>query len=151
MPTPPPKYDDPLPPGIPRRSLPKGFSPGMWRARREWLRTDAAFPAPPFKEGEAVGEAVGRVVEALGVPAAAPALLRLSRDWKEIVGADYAQHATPGALENGVLTIFVHGGATRFATLKRTAARDLVPRLNAALSPPPAPPLVRSVRVMRAT
>ena len=134
-----------------RRTFPKGYTPGSWRVRREWLRTDAPFPDPPFKEGEAVGDAVGRVAKALGVPAADPAALRLAREWKDIVGADYALHATPGALENGVLTIFVHGGSARFATLKRTAARDLPPRLNAALAPPPAPPLVRTVRVMRAT
>lgn len=134
-----------------RRTFPKGCTTDAWSVRREWLGTDAPFPDPPFKEGEPAADAVGRVAKALGVPAADPAALRLEREWRAIVGEDYALHATPGPLEHGVLTVFVHGGSARYATLRRTAARDLLPRLNAALSPPPAPPLVRSLRVLRAT
>ena len=119
--------------------------------RREWIGADAPFPDPPFKEGESAEDAVSRVVKQLGVPAPDPAALRLEREWRTIVGDDYALHATPGALEHGVLTVFVHGGSARYATIRRTAARDLLPRLNAALSPPPAPPAVRAIRVLRAT
>lgn len=119
--------------------------------RKEFLRTDAPFPDPPFKEGESAADAVSRVVKKLGVPTADPVAARLEAEWRGIVGDDYALHVTPGALEHGVLTVFVHGGAARYATIKRTAARDLLPRLNEALSPPPAAPAVRSVRVLRAT
>ena len=134
-----------------RRTLPPDYTPGAWSVRREFLHADAPFPDPPFKEAESAEAALRRVVKTLGVPEADPAALRLGRDWTEIVGADYAQHVSPGALERGVLTVFVHGGATRYATIRRSAVRDLVPRLNAALSPPPAAPLVRSLRVLRAT
>ena len=133
-----------------RRTFPKDYTPGSWAVRKEFLRTDAPFPDPPFKEGESAEDAVSRVVKALGVPAPDPAARRLEREWRAIVGDDYALHATPGALEHGVLTVFVHGGASRYATIRRTAARDLLPRLNAALSPPPAPPAIRSLRVVRA-
>ena len=133
-----------------RRTFPPGYTPDSWRVRREFLGTDAPFPDPPFKEGEPAAAAVSRVVKKLGVPAADPAALRLQRDWRDLVGDDFALHVTPGSLERGVLTVFVHGGAARFATLRSAVARDLPPRLNAALSPPPAPPAVRSVRVLRA-
>lgn len=134
-----------------RRTFPEDYTPDSWRVRREFIGTDAPFPDPPFKEGEAAADAVSRVVKKLGVPAADPVALRLEREWRGIVGDDYALHVTPGALERGVLALFVHGGAARYATIKRTAARDLLPRLNAALSPPPAPPAVRAIRVLRAT
>lgn len=134
-----------------RRTFPKGLTPGSWAVRREFLRTDAPFPDPPFKEGEPAADAVSRVARKLGVPASDPASSRLAREWRAIVGDDYALYVTPGPLERGVLTVFVHGGAPRFALLRPAIARDLPPRLNAALSPPPAPPAVRSVRILRAS
>ena len=47
-----------------RRSLPQDYTPGSWRVRREFLRVPDAFPPPPFKDAEAAGSAVGRVVKA---------------------------------------------------------------------------------------
>ena len=133
-----------------RRTFPSGYTPDSWRVRREFLGTDAPFPDPPFKDAEPAAAAVSRVVKKLGVPAADPVALRVQEEWRALVGDDFALHVTPGSLERGVLTVFVHGGASRFASLRSSVARNLPSLLNAALSPPPSPPAIRSVRVLRA-
>ena len=40
-----------------RRTLPKDYTPGSWRVRREFLRVPDAFPPPPFKDAESAGDA----------------------------------------------------------------------------------------------
>ena len=63
-----------------RRTLPKDYTPGSWRVRREFLRVPDAFPPPPFQDAEAAGSAVARVVKALGLPEADPAALTLQEE-----------------------------------------------------------------------
>jgi predicted nucleic acid-binding Zn ribbon protein len=132
-----------------RRSLPQDYTPGSWRVRREFLRVPDAFPPPPFKDAEAAGSAVGRVVKALGIPEADPAALRIAEAWAEIVGPDVARRATPGGIENGELVVRVRGSVW-YAELKRTAPRLLLPKVLAFLGGDPARSPVRAVRVVPA-
>ena len=81
-----------------RRSLPQDYTSGSWRVRREFLRVPDALPPPPFRDAEAAGSAVGRVVKSLGLPEADPAALRIAGSWAEIVGPDIARRATPGGM-----------------------------------------------------
>ena len=111
-----------------RRSLPQDYTPGSWRVRREFLRVPDAFPPPPFKDAEAAGSAVGRVVKALGIPEADPAALRIAEAWAEIVGPDVARRATPGPIENGELVVQVRGSVW-YAELRRSAQRLLLPKV----------------------
>ena len=128
-----------------RRTLPKDYTPGSWRVRREFLRVPDAFPPPPFKDAEAAGSAVGRVVKALGIPEADPAALRIAEAWAEIVGPDVARRATPGGIENGELVVQVRGSVW-YAELKRSASRLLLPKIRAF----PGGDAVRSIRVVPA-
>ena len=132
-----------------RRSLPQDYTPGSWRVRREFLRVPGALPPPPFKNAEAAGAAVGRVVKALGLPDADPAALRIAESWPEIVGPDVARRATPGAIENGELVVQVRGSVW-FAELRRSAPRLLLPKVVAFLGGDPARCAVRAIRVVLA-
>ncbi len=132
-----------------RRTLPKDYTPGSWRVRREFLRVPDAFPPPPFKDAESAGDAAGRVVKALGLPEADPAALRIAEAWEEIVGPDVARRATPGGIENGELVVRVRGSVW-YAELKRTAPRLLLPKVVAFLGGNPARSSVRAVRVVPA-
>ena len=132
-----------------RRTLPKDYTPGSWRVRREFLRVPDAFPAPPFKDAEAAGAAVGRVVKTLGIPEADPAALRIAESWAEIVGPDVARRATPGGIENGELVVQVRGSVW-YAELRRSAQRLLLPKILAFLGCDPAGAPVRAVRVVLA-
>ena len=120
-----------------RRTLPKDYTPGSWRVRREFLRVPDAFPPPPFKDAEAADTAVGRVVKTLGIPEADPAALRIAESWAEIVGPDVARRATPGAIENGELVVQVRGSVW-YAELRRSAPRLLLPKIVAFLGGDPA-------------
>ena len=128
-----------------RRSLPKDYTPGSWRVRREFLRVPDAFPPPPFKDAERAGDAAGRVVKALGLPEADPAALRIAESWAEIVGPDVARRATPGGIENGELVVQVRGSVW-YAELKRSASRLLLPKIRAF----PGGESVRAIRVVPA-
>ena len=132
-----------------RRSLPKDYTPGSWRVRREFLRVPDAFPPPPFKDAERAGDAAGRVAKALGLPEADPAALRIAEAWEAIVGPDVARRATPGGIENGELVVRVRGSVW-YAELKRTAPRLLLPKVLAFLGGDPARSPVRAVRVVPA-
>ena len=132
-----------------RRSLPKDYTPGSWRVRREFLRVPDAFPPPPFKDAEPAGDAATRVVKALGVPEADPAALRIAESWAEIVGPDVARRATPGAIENGELVVQVRGSVW-YAELRRSAPRLLLPKIVAFLGGDPASAPVRAIRVVLA-
>ena len=128
-----------------RRTLPKNYTPGSWRVRREFLRVPDAFPPPPFKDAERAGDAAGRVVKALGLPEADPAALRIAESWAEIVGPDVARRATPGGIENGELVVQVRGSVW-YAELKRSASRLLLPKIRAF----PGGESVRAIRVVPA-
>lgn len=132
-----------------RRTLPKDYTPGSWRVRREFLRLPDAFPPPPFKDAEPAGDAATRVVKALGVPEADPAALRIAESWAEIVGPDVARRATPGGIENGELVVQVRGSVW-YAELKRSAPRLLLPKILAFLGGDPARAVVRAIRVVPA-
>ena len=132
-----------------RRTLPKDYTPGSWRVRREFLRVPDAFPPPPFKDAEPAGDAATRVVKALGVPEADPAALRIAESWSEIVGPDVARRATPGGIENGELVVQVRGSVW-YAELRRTAPRLLLPKVRAFLGGDPARSVVRAIRVVPA-
>ena len=132
-----------------RRTLPKDYTPGSWRVRREFLRVPDAFPPPPFKDAERAGDAAGRVAKALGLPEADPAALRIAEAWEAIVGPDVARRATPGGIENGELVVRVRGSVW-YAELKRTAPRLLLPKVLAFLGGDPARSPVRAVRVVPA-
>lgn len=132
-----------------RRSLPKDYTPGSWRVRREFLRVPDAFPPPPFKDAERAGDAAGRVVKALGLPEADPAALRIAESWAEIVGPDIARRATPGAIENGELVVQVRGSVW-YSELRRSAPRLLLPKVRAFLGGGPARAAVRAIRVVPA-
>ena len=132
-----------------RRSLPKDYTPGSWRVRREFLRVPDAFPPPPFKDAERAGDAATRVAKALGVPEADPAALRIAESWDEIVGPDVARRATPGGIENGELVVLVRGSVW-FAELRRSAPRLLLPKVVAFLGGDPARCAVRAIRVVPA-
>lgn len=132
-----------------RRTLPKDYTPGSWRVRREFLRVPNAFPPPPFKDAEPAGDAATRVVKALGVPEADPAALRIAESWAEIVGPDVARRATPGGIENGELVVQVRGSVW-YAELKRSAPRLLLPKILAFLGGDPARAVVRAIRVVPA-
>ena len=132
-----------------RRTLPKDYTPGSWRVRREFLRVPDAFPPPPFKDAEPAGDAASRVAKALGVPEADPAALRIAESWEEIVGPDVARRASPGAIENGELVVQVRGSVW-YAELKRTASRLLLPKVRAFLGGDPANCAVRAIRVVLA-
>ena len=132
-----------------RRTLPKDYTPGSWRVRREFLRVPDAFPPPPFKDAEPAGDAATRVVKALGVPEADPAALRIAESWAEIVGPDVARRATPGGIENGELVVQVRGSGW-YAELKRSAPRLLLPKILAFLGGDPARAVVRAIRVVPA-
>ena len=134
---------------IMRRTLPKDYTPGSWRVRREFLRVPDAFPPPPFKDAEPAGDAATRVVKALGVPEADPAALRIAEAWAEIVGPDVARRATPGGIENGELVVQVRGSVW-YAELKRSAPRLLLPKILAFLGGDPARAVVRAIRVVPA-
>ena len=132
-----------------RRTLPKDYTPGSWRVRREFLRVPDAFPPPPFKDAEPAEDAATRVVKALGVPEADPAALRIAESWAEIVGPDVARRATPGGIENGELVVQVRGSVW-FAELRRSAPRLLLPKVVAFLGGDPADAPVRAIRVVPA-
>lgn len=130
-----------------RRTLPKDYTPGSWRVRREFLRVPDAFPRPPFKDAERAGDAASRVAKALGIPEADPAALRIAESWAEIVGPDVARRATPGGIENGELVVQVRGSVW-YAELRRTAPRLLLPKVRAFLGDDRA--AVRAIRVVPA-
>ena len=130
-----------------RRTLPKDYTPGSWRVRREFLRVPDAFPRPPFKDAERAGDAASRVAKALGIPEADPAALRIAESWAEIVGPDVARRATPGGIENGELVVQVRGSVW-YAELRRTAPRLLLPKVCAFLGGDRA--AVRAIRVVPA-
>jgi predicted nucleic acid-binding Zn ribbon protein len=132
-----------------RRTLPKDYTPGSWRVRREFLRMPDAVPPPPFKDAEAAGSAVGRVVKTLGIPEADPAALRIAESWEEIVGPDVARRATPGGIENGELVVQVRGSVW-YAELRRSAPRLLLPKVVAFLGGDPEHAAVRAIRVVPA-
>ena len=132
-----------------RRTLPKDYTPGSWRVRREFLRVPDAFPPPPFKDAERAGDAAGRVVKALGLPEADPAASSIAESWEEIVGPDVARRATPGGIENGELVVQVRGSVW-YSELKRTAPRLLLPKVLAFLGVDPAHAAVRAIRVVPA-
>ncbi len=132
-----------------RRSFPQDYTPGSWRVRREFLRVPDAFPPPPFKDAERAGDAAGRVVKALGLPAADPSALRIAESWEEIVGPDVARRATPGGIENGELVVQVRGSVW-YSELKRSAPRLLLPKVLAFLGSDPARAAVRAIRVVPA-
>ena len=132
-----------------RRTLPKDYTPGSWRVRREFLRVPDAFPPPPFKDAEAAGDAASRVVQAMGIPEADPAALRIAESWAEIVGPDVARRATPGGIENGELVVQGRGSGW-YAELRRTAPRLLLPKVRAFLGGDPAQSVVRAIRVVPA-
>ena len=130
-----------------RRTFPKDYTPGSWAVRREFLRTSAPFPDPPFKEGEPVSEALARVVKGLGVPGADPAALRIAREWASIAPPDVAAHAEPGPFENGTLVLLVKSPV--WLAELRGRQRALLTTLNSALSPD-GPPPVRALRLLAA-
>ena len=104
-----------------RRTLPKDYTPGSWRVRREFLRVPDAFPPPPFKDAERAGDAAGRVVKALGLPEADSAALRIAESWAEIVGPDVARRATPGIIDSASAGQIAN--AAPILAMTRTAAR----------------------------
>lgn len=132
-----------------RRTLPKDYTPGSWRVRREFLRVPDALPPPPFKDAETAGAAAGRVVKALGLPEEDPAAVRIAESWETIVGPDVARRATPGSIENGELVVQVRGSVW-YAELRRSAPRLLLPKVVAFLGGDPAQSAVRSIRVVPA-
>jgi Protein of unknown function (DUF721). len=86
-----------------------------WMPRREASPFD---PAPVF-------DAIARRLDIN--TSAAEALLK--NEWILIVGADIARHAAPGAIENGMLTIFV-ASSVWLAELRQNHARDLLRLIN---------------------
>lgn len=129
-----------------RRTLPPGFDPDAWRVRREFARIPDPLPPPPFKPAERAGVAAERVFRSLGLPAEDAVALRIEKAWPGAVGPDVALHASPGPLENGVMTVFVRGSAW-LAELRREARAMILPKLREALSRDGGTCPVRSLRV----
>lgn len=115
-----------------RRSLPPGFNPDAWLARREFWRVSAHRPPPPFKIPEAVGKAAERIFRSCGLPVEDALAARIEEVWPGVVGPDGARRSRPGAVENGVLTVLAASSAW-FAELRRTAHSALLPKLRDAL------------------
>lgn len=61
----------------------------------------------PKRDPVAVGKAIGRVLEDLGLDASTQPVLRLAERWEEIVGPEVARHARPAALRGRTLEIEV--------------------------------------------
>jgi predicted nucleic acid-binding Zn ribbon protein len=87
---------------------------------------------------------LGEVLAALGAElglTGGDAATQLERRWSEVVGAEVAEHARPGAVRDGILTVVVDEAV--WATQLRYLEAVIVERAGAVVGPD----VVRSVRV----
>jgi predicted nucleic acid-binding Zn ribbon protein len=87
-----------------------------------------------------LGDALAALGAELGLTAG-DAASQLARRWSEVVGMDVAEHARPGAVRDGVLTVVVDEAV--WATQLRYLEAVIVERAGAVVGPG----VVESVRV----
>jgi predicted nucleic acid-binding Zn ribbon protein len=87
-----------------------------------------------------LGDALAALGKELGI-GSGDAAYQLTRRWSEVAGPDVAEHARPGAVRDGVLTVVVDEAV--WATQLRYLEAVIVERAGAVVGPD----VVRSVRV----